>query len=92
MKLTRKTFPEVMAAIRRQAEASGSNEGHDAILYVATITQVLENHVADKKPGTAALVQALDDMLNDLLGDDAFGTEGQNDPRGDHRDEEEDES
>lgn len=28
----------------------------------------------------------LNDKLDELLGDDAFGTEGQIDPRGDHRD------
>jgi len=30
-------------------------------------------------------VNALNQMLDDLNGDDAFGTEGQNDPRGDQR-------
>ncbi len=28
----------------------------------------------------------LDGVLNEFLGDDFFGTEGQSDPRGDHRD------
>ena len=28
----------------------------------------------------------LDDVLNVFLGEDFFGTEGQSDPRGDHRD------
>ncbi len=28
---------------------------------------------------------SLNEVLDGLLGDDAFGTEGQNDPRGDHR-------
>ena len=32
------------------------------------------------------MLYAFDVWLDDLLGEDAFGTEGQNDPRGDHRD------
>lgn len=32
------------------------------------------------------LADWLNDKLDELLGDDAFGTEGQCDPRGDHRD------
>ena len=31
-------------------------------------------------------VEAVEQMLNDLQGEDFFGTEGQNDPRGDQRD------
>ena len=31
-------------------------------------------------------IQQLNPMLDDMLGNDTFGTEGQNDPRGDHRD------
>lgn len=31
------------------------------------------------------LINELNSMLDDLLADDFFGTEGQNDPRGDHR-------
>ena len=34
----------------------------------------------------AAWVEALNTMLDDLHADDFFGTEGQNDPRGDQRD------
>ena len=39
-------------------------------------------------PGTAhrAFAETLDRVLDDLLAQDFFGTEGQNDPRGDHRD------
>lgn len=32
------------------------------------------------------LADWVNDKLDELLGDDAFGTEGQCDPRGDHRD------
>lgn len=31
-------------------------------------------------------VEGLDDMLDNMWADDFFGTEGENDPRGDHRD------
>lgn len=30
--------------------------------------------------------ETLNEMLDELLSNDFFGTEGQNDPRGDHRD------
>ena len=36
--------------------------------------------------------EALDAWLDEQLSNDVFGSEGQLDPRGDHRDEEEDES
>ena len=39
----------------------------------------------DGKEGAKYYCEALNDMLDELLGDDFFGTEGQNDPRGDHR-------
>jgi hypothetical protein len=38
------------------------------------------------EPGNQNLILAFDLFLDDLLSEDAFGTEGQNDPRGDHRD------
>lgn len=31
------------------------------------------------------IAKAFNEMLDSLLGDDFFGTEGQRDPRGDHR-------
>lgn len=34
----------------------------------------------------ARFAESLDQYLDSLLADDFFGTEGQNDPRGDHRD------
>ena len=40
----------------------------------------------DKEDGRA-ISDALNQMLDDLLDQDFFGTEGQLDPRGDHRDE-----
>lgn len=40
----------------------------------------------------AGFRNALDGWLDEQLSNDAFGTEGQLDPRGDHRDEEENES
>lgn len=38
-----------------------------------------------RKAGRAPFVCVFDKILDDLLADDFFGTEGQNDPRGDHR-------
>lgn len=37
------------------------------------------------KDERARIAAMLDEMLDDLCSRDAFGTEGQNDPRGDHR-------
>lgn len=37
------------------------------------------------KAERAPFVRVLDKTLDDLLADDFFGTEGQSDPRGDHR-------
>lgn len=41
---------------------------------------------------SAGFRKSLDAWLDEQLSNDAFGTDGQNDPRGDHRDDEEDES
>lgn len=38
------------------------------------------------KAQRAPFVRVLDKILDGLLAEDFFGTEGQNDPRGDHRD------
>lgn len=39
----------------------------------------------EPEEGKPALAAWLNDKLDELLQDDAFGTEGQIDPRGDHR-------
>lgn len=41
--------------------------------------------VGMETPRQKVVLKILDEALNDLLGDDVFGTEGQLDPRGDHR-------
>lgn len=40
----------------------------------------------EKSTGKEELADWLNEKLDELYGDDAFGTEGQIDPRGDHRD------
>lgn len=39
-----------------------------------------------EKEGRAAFIKPFDEFLDELLDEDFFGTEGQCDPRGDHRD------
>lgn len=53
-----------------------------------TLRETLERlaTMADSSAEDAAIIcECLDRMLDDLLSDDFFGTEGQLDPRGDHR-------
>lgn len=55
----------------------------------ANVKEVLSNLSAysDKHSSNAEIIaEELNVMLDNLLNDDFFGTEGQCDPRGDHRD------
>lgn len=54
----------------------------------ASFCDMLTTHAEN----SAGFRKTLNGWLDEQLSNDAFGTEGQNDPRGDHRDEEEDES
>ena len=50
----------------------------------AVLIRLIE--IANTSPDDAEILsEELEDMLNDLLHDDFFGTDGQNDPRGDFR-------
>jgi len=53
-----------------------------------TVIKALEQFIKDVKDdgNEEYIVDAVNRMFDELLGDDFFGTEGQNDPRGDHRD------
>lgn len=55
------------------------------------LRKVLEKLAGMAEDGDAQdakiIVEKVNAMLDDLLSDDFFGTEGQLDPRGDHRDE-----
>lgn len=56
---------------------------------VAGIEATWEAIMDEAKHGNGARIQIsklFNEMLDDLLGEDFFGTEGQCDPRGDHRD------
>ena len=46
----------------------------------------LMDYAKQDKHNIVIIAEAFNQMLDDLLGDDFFGTEGQCDPRGDHRD------
>lgn len=48
--------------------------------------KLMEQARADKGD-EKIIAEAFNDMLDDLLSDDFFGTEGQSDPRGDRRNE-----
>lgn len=45
----------------------------------------IQEYVIEFPEDTGVMVAALNEMLDQLLEDDFFGTGGQNDPRGDHR-------
>jgi len=62
----------------------------DLTLDQKRVLKVLERmaeQVRSDNDMTETYSDELDMMLDELLGQDFFGTEGQNDPRGDHRDE-----
>lgn len=52
---------------------------------VLKVLDALRQQVLTDEDMAEALADALDDALDVLNGEDAFGTEGQNDPRGDFR-------
>jgi hypothetical protein len=52
-------------------------------LFAQTIKMLEEQNDKDI---TKYFAESYHKMLDDLLGQDFFGTEGQGDPRGDHRD------
>jgi hypothetical protein len=56
---------------------------------VKTMNQVwgrLMDYAAEHEQNEKAIAEEFNRMLDTLLGEDFFGTEGQCDPRGDHRD------
>lgn len=55
-------------------------------MWVQRVLQNLLFLVEKEEVDAGTLKQVLDDMLDDLLNDDFFGSEGQLDPRGDRRD------
>lgn len=86
-KLTKKNFGEVMATIRREAgDESPPDASNDSRTYVEEFTLALESIVRANKPGAATIVKTIDAMLDGLVSEDFYGTEAQNDPRGDQRD------
>ena len=48
--------------------------------------KLLEKEVKEDNIDVEALAGEFNSWMNRLYGEDFFGTEGQNDPRGDHRD------
>ncbi|WP_141590667.1 hypothetical protein [Myxococcus sp. AB056] len=80
-KLTKRNFAEVMANIREHS--SGDEEAADA--YVATLTNLLELHVAGKNPSADDLVATLDMLLDDMANDEFFDEDAP-DPRDPQRD------
>lgn len=71
-------------------------EVFDNLMLLTTDDHTLRKGLAGLLAGIAVkdakFCKAVDAWLDDQLSNDAFGTEGQLDPRGDHRDDEEDES
>lgn len=53
--------------------------------FETVATEVIRQFQMGSKDERAVWVDAFNRMLDELLGEDFFGTEGQNDPRGDHR-------
>jgi len=56
--------------------------------FLDVLENIKNHYLADdttEKYDREAWVESFDTMLDDLLSDDFFGTEGQLDPRGDHR-------
>lgn len=51
-----------------------------------TVLDRIKDRVTDDEDDAELWADALDQMLDDLLSEDFFGTEGQLDPRGDGRD------
>lgn len=80
-KLTKKNFGEVVKAI-----LSGDYDLDDQSTILAETLSVLETLVEIDVKASPSIVKAMDKMLDNLVSQDFFGTEGQNDPRGDQRD------
>lgn len=53
--------------------------------YIKVLNQMIEDFKDADKEHRGVWVEELNVMLNNLLGEDFFGTEGQRDPRGDQR-------
>ncbi len=51
----------------------------------AFVTYIVELHKRKDKEGVTFACEEFDNMLDTLLNEDFFGTEGQCDPRGDRR-------
>jgi hypothetical protein len=49
------------------------------------LKKVFDNILAMDNDAKVLICEKLNEALDDLLNDDYFGTEGQNDPRGDQR-------
>lgn len=52
---------------------------------IAVVLRVMADQCDDDKDDAEAYAEALDPVLDELYREDFFGTEGQCDPRGDHR-------
>lgn len=70
-------------ALRDELQASGGGA------FVSDRVEDFAEHLSDflhlPQRMRPALVEKIDAILDDLEGEDCFGTEGQCDPRGDHR-------
>jgi hypothetical protein len=55
-------------------------------LAMDQVWQRLMAYAREDKANEKSIAAAFNTMLDDLLDEDFFGTEGQCDPRGDHRD------
>lgn len=54
---------------------------------IVKVLKKFADYLEDMEPENRDLyVDSVNEMLDDILNDDGFGTEGQSDPRGDHRD------
>lgn len=51
-----------------------------------TVLERIKDRVTEDEDDAELLADSMDQMLDDLLSEDFFGTEGQLDPRGDQRD------
>lgn len=76
MKTTKENARDVVKSLFDLMDTDGN-------VYGAFADMLMEH--AERTPGFR---KALDAWLDEQLSNDAFGTEGQLDPRGDHRDEE----
>jgi hypothetical protein len=53
--------------------------------FLTVLDEIAAQFLKADKQDKVVWIAAVDQMLSDLCCNDFFGTEGQNDPRGDHR-------